>query len=434
MQGGNNRMIPFSRRYSQHAALAILMAALLSAAGGTTAGACGKDCAGSAAELAKYQKTLAEEYMATRTRLETEFEFFKTWLKEQLSGLGVEMSLAETGSQTTAAAMNQVAAIGAMMDAENQMRAQRTLQELSAQAQKDYQPSTGMCTIGTNIQGLAASESLAQANSAVMNRWSLDRQTGAGMTGAAQGEPADRRNRLEQFKRRYCDSSDNNAGMKSLCGDGSPLSTANKDIDFGRTIDARTTLDIDFTDSTLTDDEQDVLALAGNLYTHRVPFRIPENVFRTAAKTKILDLRSVIAKRSVAQSSFFTIAGMKSQGSGGASVAYMQPILAELGMKPQEISATLGPRPSYDAQMEFLTRKIYQRPGFFTDLYDKPANVLRKTVSMQAIGLMQDFDTLQSTLRTEAMLSLILELEVMKLQSEVQRKVATLKAEGVRLE
>jgi hypothetical protein len=80
--------------------------------------------------------------------------------------------------------------------------------------------------------------------------------------------------------------------------------------------------------------------------------------------------------------------------------------------------------PSYYAQMEVLTKKIYQNPDFYTNLYDKPANVERKEVAMQAIGLMQKFDLFKSYLRTEASLSVLLETSIQDLQDKVQDQFA----------
>ena len=75
--------------------------------------------------------------------------------------------------------------------------------------------------------------------------------------------------------------------------------------------------------------------------------------------------------------------------------------------------------------MDMLTKKLYQRPEFYTDLYDKPANVDRKLVSMQAIGLMQDFDTLKSYLRQEMILAVMVELEINREQTLVDDDIAS---------
>ena len=72
--------------------------------------------------------------------------------------------------------------------------------------------------------------------------------------------------------------------------------------------------------------------------------------------------------------------------------------------------------------MEVLTKKLYQNPSFYTELYDKPANVERKRVALQAIDLMQKRDIYQSLLRSESILSLMLETDVMAEQDSIINK------------
>ena len=139
-----------------------------------------------------------------------------------------------------------------------------------------------------------------------------------------------------------------------------------------------------------------------------------------------------MAKLSVAKNSFNAITSMKAAGTSG-SRDFMVGLLNDLGINgtsggADNIEELLGPAPtggstlgpSYHAQMEVLTKKIYQNPDFYTNLYDKPANVERKKVAMQAIGLMQKFDLYKSYLRYEASLSLLLELAVTDLQEQIE--------------
>ena len=101
-----------------------------------------------------------------------------------------------------------------------------------------------------------------------------------------------------------------------------------------------------------------------------------------------------------------------------------------MGVPAADAVNLMGTNPSYYAQMEMLTKKIYQNPNFYTNLYDKPANVARKNAAMHAIGLMQKFDLFNSYLRTEASLSVILELAVVELQREVENEIGPATAEG----
>ena len=132
-------------------------------------------------------------------------------------------------------------------------------------------------------------------------------------------------------------------------------------------------------------------------------------------------MRALVAKRSVAENSFHALTALKSEGTDG-SKEYLMAILKELGISTDpgpdgesDAEKMLGKKPSYYAQMNVLGKKIYQDPDFYTNLYDKPANVERKQVAMQAIGLMQKFDLFKSYLRQEASLSVLLETAVIDL-------------------
>ena len=81
--------------------------------------------------------------------------------------------------------------------------------------------------------------------------------------------------------------------------------------------------------------------------------------------------------------------------------------------------------------MGVMTKKWLQNPNFYTNLIDKPANVQRKGVALQAIGLMQKFDMLKSYLRSEASLSVLLELAVMDLQDDVENEMNVVEGSGV---
>ena len=122
----------------------------------------------------------------------------------------------------------------------------------------------------------------------------------------------------------------------------------------------------------------------------------------------------------MAEHSFNTQIGLKTESNEGSLASlypYLENIMKTVGLEGEDVSKLMGSnRPSYDAQMELITKKLYQIPAFYTNLYDKPANVDRQKAAMEAIGLMQDFDTWQSYLRTEASLAVLLELEIEKLK------------------
>lgn len=384
---------------------------------------------------------MEEQHDLTRDHFKAEFDSWEEWLEGTfLDAFMPPEYLYHLIEQMTVTMAYQVFAIGTLLDAKQELEVQRIFQKKVAEAHREYQPSVGVCSIGTTIRSLADSERRAETTTFVLSQRAQDRQLGNMHAAAAGGGNNDKKSRLEQFRRRYCDTHDNNNTFMQVCvtGNGGRQATLNKDIDYNRTIDNFRTMNIDFTDNVLTGDEEDVLALGSNLYSHEVFNRIEEGTYNDTTPTDradrlrmLLEQRQIVAKRSIAENSYNTIVGMKSYGSpaatAGATVGssvdtarYLRIILEQLGMGAADITLFLGERPSYFAQMEVITKKAFQQPGFYADLYDKPANVDRKKVALQAIGLMQDFDTWQSYLRTEALLSVLLEMEVVKYQGDLE--------------
>src|SRR5690606_631079 len=151
-----------------------------------------------------------------------------------------------------------------------------------------------------------------------------------------------------------------------LCGSGTSGKRPNKDIDFTTTLDTPLTLEVDFTQGgDASADEEDLLALAANLYGHDVPpvilgahLSFDEESNQASTGLEYLhDLRAVIAKRSVAHNSFAGIAAQKAQGEGEVE-PYLYKLLEEMGVPKKDIQTMLGERPSYYAQMEVLTKKL----------------------------------------------------------------------------
>lgn len=359
------------------------------------------------------------------------FVRYKDWLINDYFDNYIYKALLNMTQQLTAVGASQVMMIGMMLDAKIMLETDRVLQTLAAEAHRDYRPSAELCTIGTAARGLASGERNAQMSAQTLSRLSLDRQLGNGKTGASASAALDRNSRLRAFKERYCDPSDNNNGLRSVClpaPAGSDPQRINRDVDFTRTVSLARTLDVDFDDNVQTDHESDVVALGAYLYAHDIPKRPTTSVLKNKDnQDEYMDWRAIVAKRSVAQNSYHSIIGMKSAGNGDYThnTRYVAAILAQLGMPQADAEKFIAPgdQPSYYALMEVLAQKIYQDDAFYTNLYDAPANVKRKDVAMQAIGLMLDRDTYRSELRYESMLSVLLEMELVKYQRAVQNRL-----------
>jgi hypothetical protein len=400
----------------------------------------------------------------TREQIQQEFVAQEYW---ELNTMWLGMILPElrkATDQLVDVAMAQAFAVGTMIDSKQEIETQRTLDELTAKAQRDYQISTGMCIIGTNMRSLAMAERRGEFNKFAMLQRSQDRQMGHRGAIGADGMHYDLRSRMATFKTTFCNNTHWSGNAKGFCPESAKRPTRDADINFTQTVDQPQTLDIDFTDQrdTVSADETSVFALADNLYANNLLTRLPEtNFFYKQNREKILDLRALIAKRSVAENSFYSIVGMKSDGSVQPSTAglgnvkitagvttpqdgdaaatqtnastatYMKVLLKQMGVPDGDMDRLIGFAPSYYAQMNVLTKTLYQRPEFYTDLYDTPANVERKSTAMMAIQLMQNFDQWESNLRQEAMLSVWLELDLKKYQETQQNNIDRLQARGV---
>lgn len=356
-------------------------------------------------------------------------EFFQQHYLPLIQQIAVQMGA--VGSQ-------QMMMIGAFMDAKEQMETQRLLQSLHAKANKDYHPSTGMCEFGTRVTTLASSERQGEVNARILSERSTDRLLGNRSAATFTGTSGDLQSRIRQFRSTFCQISDNNRGLSSFCGlpinqedEAEAIDRFNKDIDYQRTIVDPLTIPFNYVlDNGPSESDEEVLAMANNLYGYDA-FEItsPDELVHdpdidiTPTQAAYLDLRAVVAKTKVAENSFNALIAMKSEGTENSARDFLASYLEELGVIPNEIDDFLGENPSYYAQMEILTKTAYQTPLFYTNLYDKPVNVERKGVAMQAINLMQKFDLLKSYLRTEASLSILLELAVIQIQREVEDNI-----------
>ena len=306
--------------------------------------------------------------------------------------------------------------IGGFIDAQAHMDATRTLQRLSAQALKDYTPSEAMCEFGTLSRSVSASETRGILTKKALTEVLTDRDTIRTGTAYAESAGSGLNARTRQFIDTYCDKTDEGDALEKICGSAVVNSDFNRDVDYTRTLDSPLTLDINFATAPTAAQKKgnaEVIALMSNLMANE-PFKGFNQSDFKAGKTMsddVQDYRSVVAARSIARNSFTTLIGLKAEGSP-ASGQYMRAVLEEMGLSAADAKRLLGTNPSYFAQMEVLTKKIYQDPHFFADLYDKPTNVERQRAAMRAINLQQQNDVLGVLQRREMLLSTLLELKL----------------------
>ncbi len=381
-----------------------------------------------------------------------EFNQHRDWLTDTFARQQVIPALQLMTEQMTTVAMQQTMIIGTFFDAKHQLETQRLFQELQVQAHKDYQPSTAFCTFGTNVRSLASSEVAGRYTAVAMGQRQIARHLGLSNMAGADNAENDKVARWEQFRNIYCDPQDNNwldvantglvpdaAGVADpVClTDEPPAGDYNRnkdriniDIDYTRAIENRRTLDIARMYDVASNDEIDIQALGNNLYGNDILFRdiSRSNLTNDDKPDLFLTLRSIAAKRSVAENSFNTIVGIKSLGDAAGvytgvpvdTYRYLGRLMMELGIPeadvheyldlPFSVSSPTSPRyhMSYFSQLEIMAKKIYQNPDFYANLYDKPANVQRTSAALKAIELMLDRAIYESQLRQEMAMSVLL--------------------------
>ncbi len=318
--------------------------------------------------------------------------------------------------QFTANMSAQVQAIGMMLDAKHQLETQRLFQQKTAEAHKDYQPSEQMCTFGTMARDLASTERSANLTRDAVSTHILHRELGTGEA-VGQTETSDALSRLKLYRDKFCDPEDNAKGLKHLCPKPPAPELRNRDINYTQTIDQPLSLAIDMKDTKVTPDEEAVFALVDNLFAHHAMPRLPTSADELRKhQYGYMNLRSIAAMRGIARNSVANLVALKTATPNvtdqTSNAPFMRALLREFGLNDEEINKTLGDNPSYYAQMEVLTKKIYQNPIFYTNLYDKPANVQRIRAAMKAIKLMQDRDIQSALQRREMLMSMLLEIRL----------------------
>lgn len=351
-----------------------------------------------------------------------EMNKFKQWMSGEWWNQNVKPAMQSYTDDSRNVFITEALAIGAFLDGENMLGSLRAMQELNAESMKNYQVSEAICKFGTLSRSLAASESKAKATRAVLAQRLQARQIGrTGMANAGKGSQEDKADRYKLFTSTECTPSSYGGGMDGIC---TATGGQNRDINFTKLMNNGGTLNFGADNLGAAGSDLGSLSLlSDNLYGNDVMEQINYGELKKDSvndfQSNFLDQRSIVAKRSVAANSFFTIASQKSQG-GSGSAAFMGQVLSGLGLNSAAIASSLGSNPSYDAQMEILTKRLYQDPSFYVNLMDTPANVERQYAALQAFGLMQRRDIFETVLRSEMLLSTILEIEISDYQDEVQ--------------
>jgi hypothetical protein len=342
----------------------------------------------------------------------------------------VEPNYKSVADEVRNPALFSIAAWGAFIDASILNDTLNSLRILTAQSHRTYTPSEQICKIGTLTRSLSASEARVDNDRLVLGELGLAKNLGRKSSISAAGGGQESNARLEEFVEQFCDLKTNNNGMKGMCQTATPVKDLqlNRDIDYTRLMGNGVTINADMTDNSLTQDESNLIALSHYLYGHKQPSErlSKEQLESSGSQNLYAEYRSVDARRAAAQNSYNTLAAMKMAGSGGSD-AYIKDVLSYIGMSGADVDVFVGGKnpdyaavkSSYNAQMNLLTKQIYQDPSFYANLMDSKSNVKRTSAALQGIGLMQQRDTYKSMARSEMLTALLVELEARKIANNV---------------
>ncbi len=322
------------------------------------------------------------------------------------------------GNQIVETLMGETAAWGSFMEAQNTVNSILSLQEHQAKTAIKYLPSEQLCRFGSLSQSLVASEAVTNSNKEILSRTLQGRETGAKNTLFARNNANMVQGRANQLVSWFCDKTD----FRKICKNQDNDTNVNKDVDYTRNIDIPLTLNIDFTNDMGVNDEPEeatILALADNLF----PAQPIDKTFNSRGYyAEGADYRSLQSIRSVARNSLVSLITEKAKGLAG-SAPYMGKLMQALGVPEDQVDTMLGKNPSYYAQMEVLTKKLYQDPAFFVNLIDTPANVDRQRAAIRAIKLQQGEDFAETVKRREMLLSLLLELKLRERAESINQRI-----------
>jgi hypothetical protein len=419
------------------------------------------ECSCHDSETTVILEAITDQYTMTggEIAMNTEIAFIDGVI-DQYFRLYVLNSVMSLVQELSAVAMLQTSIIGQFFDAKQQMEVQRHFEVLRAETQSRYQPSMQLCSFGSIIRPVSASASRSKLVASVIAQRAIDRQLHSNNSNASHGPQEDHEGRFKLFLNYYCNFNDFNTNFHSLCQDKSRHNfTVNADIDFNRIVRGFGTLRDDIIErkSPLYSDPRSfwealfnfeaveniteapaIFEMASNLYGHTISYPFSEfEMLNESNHSRYYDIRAIAARRSIAVNSFAAIASMNTQGALTGALFPLEKVMRQMGLETpdgdaltQDIDFTVGTRPSYNILMDFLTKRLYQNPSFYTNLYDTPENNARKQTTMRAISTMQNFDMLKSRLRNEAALSALIDLELAPAEIDVTNRMGSPVQEG----
>ncbi len=321
----------------------------------------------------------------------------------------------QLGNQINQAIQRQTTIIGSFFQSQAHIGSARSIQEGQAKAAVNYLPSEQLCRYGSLSLGLAATDMATTSNQMALASSLQDNEMKSMNSLNSSKNP--NQTAMGSFRTTNCDPTTGNLSLD--CRKNTNDTRYNKDVDYATAIDAPMTLDVDFAQSSASAVSSDVLSMAENLFPSKPAAKGPEQEGYMNNNSRF---RSVQAIRSVAKNTFVTQVAEKAKGTAG-SYKFMNSLMRSLGLSDTNAKTLLGENPSYYAQMEVLTKKIFQAPAFYINLVDTPSNVKRQKAAIQAVKLQQQNDFAQVVKRREMLLAVLLEMKIRERENMVKQRL-----------
>tara|TARA_R110002126_G_scaffold13118_7_gene57178 strand:+ start:69716 stop:71419 length:1704 start_codon:yes stop_codon:yes gene_type:complete len=314
-------------------------------------------------------------------------------------GVGLQTMAMELTTNTMAL----VAPIGAFFDAYALNRTIGRIQVLQAETTQRHMPSVSMCTFPSLTKSVARGSFNARATAQIFAKYMQDYDLQHVDSAGAMISNNRERDYINKFRTYYCNDQQNGKdGLSDFCGTTPTTNRVNYDVNFPSFFSEGSDNPVNFTGSTtaLSFGEMDLFQLTKNLYDSNLR-PLKENIFQSADGSRpVTEIRSLQAIRNVAKNSFANLVG------GHANMYTM--------------GGTTDTGASYEDMMEDLTKKKYQDPAFYVNLYDNPENVMRQKSAIKAVQLMQGWDIVKALHRREMLLAMLLELKLRNEQKQIE--------------
>jgi hypothetical protein len=335
--------------------------------------------------------------------------------------------LRQVANQLSAAIAARTASLGTFINATMQQNVLLALQQKQSDIHRDFRQSDGVCRFASLSSNLADQSGLKTVGQTAFADILLARDFASKGTLADLGETQSFQARVLQFQYKFCDPLTNNNALQRFCfrlpnfRGYTGGQARNRDFNFNADIDFTRSFDYPLTLPKKLNEEipEGVLALAQNLYP---ALELDENSLSGANKEDdFTELRGLVAIRSVARNSFVTQAALKSP-SDTNTTQWQKALMTEMGLSEPETKHLLDGN-SYHAQMEILTKKLFQTPRFLQNLIENPSNVKRQRVAIKSVDLMQGQDLLEALQRREMLLATLVELKLRQSEKTAQQNL-----------